>query len=40
MPKPGPEHERLGVLAGAWEGEETLHPNEWTVFLEGKFRRT
>lgn len=27
MPHPGPEHKRLGTLAGRWEGPETLHPS-------------
>lgn len=29
MPKPGPLHERLALLAGRWLGEETLMPSPW-----------
>src|SRR5438445_12778933 len=29
MPKPGPEHQKLGWLAGRWEGEERLSPSPW-----------
>ncbi len=27
MPSPGPEHARLGLLEGTWEGEEELAPS-------------
>ncbi len=29
MPKPGPDHERLAILAGKWIGAETMHPSPW-----------
>jgi len=29
MPKAGPGHLKLEILAGAWEGEETMHPSQW-----------
>ena len=29
MPRPGEQHKRLAILAGNWEGEETLHPSPW-----------
>jgi len=29
MPKPSPGHARLELLAGDWEGEETMHPSQW-----------
>ena len=29
MPEPGPEHEKLKLLAGSWKGEETLFPSPW-----------
>ncbi len=29
MPKPGPGHERLEVLAGSWDGEERMYPSQW-----------
>lgn len=29
MPKPGPGHARLEILAGEWEGEEHMHPSQW-----------
>jgi len=29
MPKPAPGHLKLEMLAGRWEGEETMHPSQW-----------
>jgi len=29
MPKPGPNHKKLELLAGAWSGEEKMHPSPW-----------
>ena len=29
MPKPTAAHQRLHPLAGAWKGEETMHPSPW-----------
>ncbi len=29
MPVLGPEHRRLDLLLGIWEGEERLHPTPW-----------
>lgn len=29
MPKPSPGHLKLQMLAGSWEGEETMHPSQW-----------
>lgn len=29
MPKPTAGHKRMEVLAGTWEGEETMHPSQW-----------
>jgi len=29
MPKPGPEHKKLELLAGTWSGEEKMHPSAW-----------
>lgn len=29
MPTPTHGHLRLEALAGAWEGEETMHPSQW-----------
>jgi hypothetical protein len=29
MPQPGPEHQKLHMLAGKWEGEEDLRPSPW-----------
>ena len=29
MPRPGPGHERLELLAGNWVGEENMHPSPW-----------
>ncbi|MDH4069917.1 MAG: DUF1579 domain-containing protein [Ignavibacteria bacterium] len=29
MPKPSAGHKKLELLAGNWEGEETMHPSDW-----------
>lgn len=29
MPQPSAGHRRLEVLAGNWEGTETMHPSQW-----------
>ena len=29
MPKPGPIHKKLEAFAGAWSGEEKMHPSPW-----------
>lgn len=29
MPKPGPNHKKLELLAGTWSGEEKMHPSPW-----------
>ena len=29
MPRPQKEHEKLKALAGAWIGEERMHPSPW-----------
>jgi hypothetical protein len=29
MPKPGPGHKKLEMLAGTWKGEETMYPSQW-----------
>jgi len=29
MPKPSAGHRRLEILAGDWEGEETMYPSPW-----------
>jgi hypothetical protein len=29
MPKAGPGHKKMDLLAGRWEGEETMHPSQW-----------
>ncbi len=30
MPKPGEAHRMLELFTGTWEGEETMHPSEWS----------
>jgi hypothetical protein len=29
MPKPSAGHRRLDMLAGSWEGKETMYPSQW-----------
>ncbi len=29
MPKPSKGHLKLEMLAGSWEGDETMHPSQW-----------
>jgi hypothetical protein len=29
MPKPSAGHKRLELLAGTWEGKETMYPSQW-----------
>ena len=48
MPQPSPGHHKLEVLAGSWEGEETMHPSQWDppdgeswkVLFEASYQRT
>ena len=30
-PSPLPEHHKLAVFAGEWNGEETVHPSRWVA---------